>query len=80
MDAIKFLADLGKMAEEFQKPMTLETALNLIDPETANNPDRKVPLPDSIAACNAMEIKARMLVVEYARKKLADDNEKKVDI
>lgn len=73
MDIARLLTDLGKMADEFKKPMTLEEALDIVDPETNNTSEVIAKMPDSMAAANALAYKARKLVAEYARKKLEEE-------
>lgn len=75
MDIAKILSDLGKMAGEIQKPMTLEDAINIIEPDPKVQIELREQnkIPDSMAAFNAMSMKAHMMVVEYARKKLEEE-------
>lgn len=72
MDVADMLLDLGKMAKELKNPMTLEEAIDLVDPDPNTQAKVKASgkIPDSMAATNAMLMKAHMIVVEYARKQI----------
>lgn len=77
MDIAQMLSDLGEMAKEIQKPMTLADAIDIVDPDPKKMLEiqERGIVPDSIAAGNAMTLKARMMVAEYARRKFAEENQ-----
>lgn len=76
MDTAKFLSDLGKAVEVLQAPMTLEEAVYFTDPFNDYDIEKISKMPDSMQARNTLMIKARGMVVEYARKHMeAEKNE-----
>lgn len=65
MNAFDMLSFIGKAAEEIQKPMTIDEALNILDPENVEN----IIMNYSDASCKAKFTKAFYVVSEYARSK-----------
>lgn len=69
MDGLDLLANLGIAAKIFKEPMTLEDALDIVDPSKMAEP------PKDPAVSMAREIKARAMIVEYVKKKMAKETE-----
>lgn len=69
MDVLDFLANLGIAAKEIKEPMTLEEALDIVDPS------KMVESPQDPAIAMAREIKAKTMIVEYVKKKMAEETE-----
>ena len=75
MDIAKWFSDMAIATEEMQKPMTLEEAVELMDPDPLKQND----WPDSLAAARAKEMKARMMVVNYMREHLGMNKKEELD-
>lgn len=71
MDAIKFLKMIAKAGEEFQKPMTIDEAIRIVDPTSGE----KAPEDWTYEQAQANYIKACLIVTDYARKKREEENE-----
>lgn len=69
MDGLDFIINLGLAAEVMRQPMTLAEAIDIVDPST------KACLLENPNIAMAKEIKARGMVAEYARKKIAEESE-----
>lgn len=67
MNVFDFFIGLGKGAEEMKKPMTIEEAIDIIDP------NKITEFPENQYEAHAREIKARIMVSDYARKKLDEE-------
>lgn len=69
MDVLDFLTNLGIAAKEIKEPMTLEDALDIVDPSKIAEP------PQNPAIAMAREIKARTMIVEYVKMKMVEEAE-----
>lgn len=67
IDLAKLFSDFGEACEELQKPMTLEEAIDFLDPENVSL------IPENSATRIARMTKAKSIVVKYARDKLAEE-------
>lgn len=67
MDALEFFINLGTGAKELQKPMTLEEAIDILDPSVVRKQ------PEDKCTAYAREIKAKMIAVKYIRNKLKQE-------
>ena len=65
MEPFEFMKSLVSAAEELRKPMTIEEAVEIIDPKNYIN---YLGLP--IEQRSAMETKAKKILVDYVRDKL----------
>lgn len=70
MDSIKFWKMLAKAGEEFQKPMTIDEAIKIVDPTSGE----RAPEDWSYEQAQANYIKACMVLTEYAKKKREEEN------
>lgn len=75
MNALDVLEELGEMASVLRENMTIEEAVDIIDPENQTKPEYIAKLPDSRAKCQALMIKANIIVVNYVRNHLAKEKE-----
>lgn len=69
IDIAKMFSDFGEAYEELQKPMTLEEAIDFLDPENVSL------IPENSATRIARITKAKSIVVKYARKCLEKEKE-----
>lgn len=73
MDTWNILEDLAVMASVLKEDMTIEEAVNIIDMENNSKPEFIATLPDSRIKCQALMVKANMIVVNYVREHLAKE-------
>lgn len=78
MEVADMIIQLGEATKVIQQEMTLEEALDLIDPWKKYDPENPVKIPDSMAAFNALMAKAHLIVVNYAREQSAKEKENNV--
>ncbi len=69
MDTLDFFINLGVGLKEMKQPMTLEEAIDIVDPNIPTE------LPEETYRAMAKEIKAKALVAQYARMKLNEESE-----
>lgn len=73
MEIADMFIELGEAAKVLQQEMTLENAIDLIDPGKMYDNEKPIEIPSSRAAFNALMTKAHVIVANYAREQLAKE-------